>query len=1242
MNKFFDFPRKRELPIKDSFKFNSLGPKKDSNIDTYESALNFAISKDGINNVALTGNFGAGKSSILDTYEKKYSFNMMHIELPHYQSQNHTVPNKDKIGLSYIEEKIINQLLSQIKSRKIPLSIFHDKRNSSVICKIGYFLLFATFIVSIFYLNLAKNTNSILYRFKMNPSNMSVYIFMGLLLVTGLIILSLLLLWLSKGWRIHSIKFKSGVVDFDATQETEGSYFDKYMSDVLYLFENAGTNYFVFEDLDRYDIPMIYERLHEINTLLNKRQNKYSKSSVKFFYMLKDDSFVSKDRSKIFDFIIPIIPLMNSDNSYQMVLNTLGESIEEVPNQFLRKLSIYIDDMRLLLNIGNEFQIYRDRLKQEKYFNAGKLLGIITYKNIFPQDFSRLQIGLSFINYLINEKNNLIEERNKIYSQELLEVNSKIEFVNSEKVNDTNELESLYLDFSGVSSINGRNISAFKNSLEVVEEIHKDQSKVIYDGWVRDRIPKQLEELSNNSDFIARKNAIYENRKVSIDKLRQKSAIIKGKIKQVDKLTLGELLFNKDKAYFEEIKKKHNQFETVVNNRYFPLIMFLIREGYIDEHYNDYISYFYPGQLTIGDKAFLRSTFDGIKMPYNTTIKDPDIVLSYLTKGDVARYSIKNVSLTIFTLENINSYNEKFNEIISLIVTNQDTELIKIVLLSLHAQKLNTITLFLNSIYDKWKNFVEICSYSYQDENFYSYLLFVRDVLESLNVKQLEGENWQSISELIENNGSGLFEELEERSIRSVISKLKILECKFNSIDSINNSVLQILCENNMVSVNSSTFEPLLNKAVTKKEDNYSYILSKLLDSKRTWIVKFVYDNLSSIVEQLLNIVDLYNEEEETIVRIINLLDVKTSSELIIEILNKWTGKVSNIAKIKSPDTQDLVLKSNKITVSSGNIVTYLQDHSFKYDSEWTKLINKSSKIISFSSKLESEIQEKIFLVFVGIDGIVKEQLVSILKSLHRCYDKGYMGLNLNKRNVKIMIQNGIILLNHKNLMETKDKDFSNLYLYANNDLEKFISLLDELGLTDSQKDSLIYESGLEDSQRAKIIGWSNRLIDITKLELGHDSFIAALDTGIIESNVPTLLEKILNYDKNLRPKIFIACSKFSKDTIDYLVNNWSKDISEQFIECKGVDIHLRRKLFYSSLNHFSINEYSKWLDILDYPDAFQRVLNRGRQRVIYTSDNYELFEAFRKRNLLTDKSKVDSDTIKMIGKDNFKKNHLH
>lgn len=284
MNKFFNFSRKRELPIKDSFKFNALGPKKDSNIDTYESALNFAIGKDGINNIALTGNFGAGKSSILDTYEKKYSFDMMHIELPHYQSQNHTVSNKDKVGLSYIEEKIINQLLSQIKSRKIPLSIFHDKRNNSVICKIGYFLLFANFIVSIFYLNLAKNTNSILYRFKMNPSNMSVYIFMGLLLVTGLIILSLLLLWLSRGWRIHSIKFKSGVVDFDATQETEDSYFDKYMSDVLYLFENAGTNYFVFEDLDRYDIPMIYERLHEINTLLNKRQNKYSKSPIKFFY----------------------------------------------------------------------------------------------------------------------------------------------------------------------------------------------------------------------------------------------------------------------------------------------------------------------------------------------------------------------------------------------------------------------------------------------------------------------------------------------------------------------------------------------------------------------------------------------------------------------------------------------------------------------------------------------------------------------------------------------------------------------------------------------------------------------------------------------------------------------------------------------------------------------------------------------------------------------------------------------
>ncbi|MFR2452271.1 hypothetical protein [Faecalibacillus intestinalis] len=44
------------------------------------------------------------------------------------------------------------------------------------------------------------------------------------------------------------------------------------------------------------------------------------------FTLLKDDTFISKDRTKFFDFIIPVIPVVDSSNSY----NKLKERFQKM------------------------------------------------------------------------------------------------------------------------------------------------------------------------------------------------------------------------------------------------------------------------------------------------------------------------------------------------------------------------------------------------------------------------------------------------------------------------------------------------------------------------------------------------------------------------------------------------------------------------------------------------------------------------------------------------------------------------------------------------------------------------------------------------------------------------------------------------------------------------------------------------------------------------------------------------
>lgn len=74
-------------------------------------------------------------------------------------------------------------------------------------------------------------------------------------------------------------------------EESDDSYFDKYLNEILYLFKNADSDVIVFEDMDRFNANRIFERLREVNTLANNQLQKENKKVLRFFYLLCDDIF---------------------------------------------------------------------------------------------------------------------------------------------------------------------------------------------------------------------------------------------------------------------------------------------------------------------------------------------------------------------------------------------------------------------------------------------------------------------------------------------------------------------------------------------------------------------------------------------------------------------------------------------------------------------------------------------------------------------------------------------------------------------------------------------------------------------------------------------------------------------------------------------------------------------------------------------------------------------------------------
>lgn len=96
------------------YKFQKLTPSTDVNMDVYGQALEYAFKNEDIRNIAISGAYGAGKSSMIESYKKAYpGKKFIHISLAHFTDHEKQVDDEKQIIA--LEGKIINQLIHQIK-----------------------------------------------------------------------------------------------------------------------------------------------------------------------------------------------------------------------------------------------------------------------------------------------------------------------------------------------------------------------------------------------------------------------------------------------------------------------------------------------------------------------------------------------------------------------------------------------------------------------------------------------------------------------------------------------------------------------------------------------------------------------------------------------------------------------------------------------------------------------------------------------------------------------------------------------------------------------------------------------------------------------------------------------------------------------------------------------------------------------------------------------------------------------
>ena len=622
------------------YQFERLTPIDNMDLDVYEEAIDYVFDNSDIKNVAISGAYSAGKSSVLASYKKKHSnLHFLHISLAHFKSPDQK--DKTEVKESVLEGKILNQLIHQIPSEKIPQTNFRVKKKVSaksiIKLTIGVVLFF---IVAIYFacFDIWKSYVNTL------PDNwfksiLALSTHQYALMVDGLLMVALLsfpvygLISMQKNKNVfRKLNLKGNEIEI--FEESDDSYFDKYLNEVLYLFENVDADVIVFEDMDRFNANKIFERLREVNTLANIQLQKENKKVLRFFYLLRDDIFVSKDRIKFFDYIIPVIPVVDGSNSYDQFISHLkkGGIFEKFNENFLQGLSLYIDDMRLLKNIYNEFVIYYNRLNITE-LDCNKMLAIIAYKNLFPRDFADLQLNQGFVYTLFNKKDEFIKSEITEIKKAIEEKQNRITLSQKEHLVSMRELNAAFAD-------------KYLRDYSWSRQNDSDLSNFV------------MNYLSGNNkiEYISRKQTLEDKLNENSDELYQEVLNLEQKVIEIKNKQLHQII-NRDNidtifsiTSTNEIGKV-TEFNEIKSSEYFDLLKYLIRNGYIDETYADYMTYFYENSLSRIDKTFLRSITDRKAKEYTYRLKNPKLVVSRLRLVDFDQEETLNFDLLTYLLQ---------------------------------------------------------------------------------------------------------------------------------------------------------------------------------------------------------------------------------------------------------------------------------------------------------------------------------------------------------------------------------------------------------------------------------------------------------------------------------------------------------------------------------------------------------------------------------------------------------------
>lgn len=1178
---------RKKIKIKE---YSSLAPRDDIENNASIEMLKQALKDKRNKNIALSGKYGAGKSSIVLSALKKEKFRVfrkekfkpLYISLGMLGIENEDVGEDiEKISRT-IEKGIIQQIIYKEKSNKFPASKI--KRIPYINKEIIFFIILA---IVVYKLEIAKKiitdcsnilvskVNYIWLIFYRNPNNFKfinfcenvIYLDKIIKLIALLVIIYFFTKYMTNIIRKYSLKniklmfFETNEIEVENIEE---SLINKYMDELVYFFEMTKYNIVVIEDLDRFmvneklkpKILIIFQKLKELNQILNS--SKLLNRRITFLYVMRDDLFENEEeRTKFFDFIVPKIPEISNYNSYAKLKKIFYN--DDISDKFLQDISLHINDYRVIKNLKNEFDLYTQEITGEGIVKE-KLLGMITLKNLRPKEYEKLIKEEGELYKYFKNKKDLYKKQEEKFEKEIAENKKLIKELEKENIESLKDLK--YLALGSIACLNtGRIYSGLeKNSFLSddfnIEDIEKNKINIKNHNGYYFSEEELFEQFGGKEEFIKRARRIKDKNNYTIKGIKEKNKEIEKKIKEIYRMSISELMKIEDENIedSENIKNKEkiDEFE-----------MMMLKNGYIDENYKDYCFKFEETEkIKRKDFIYILNVRKKANPDYELIIANPDYVIKELNEQYFESKSIWNYSILDELIREGES--QKLDNFIkTLLEINKDTYE------------------FISGYIQVSRNKKEILKllYRHKKETIYDFFKFEQcsdEITELiLNIPEILTEEilTEELSQYIATRTEYIWFELNEKVKKSLI----LLNVKFSRLSDVEDYIeiltrkekefIDFVYENDLYEINDYTINSIfLHKGFKTIEFNECALSIILRSDKLEKLKKYILENKEQFIRKCLINTNGIGNKIEDIIECLNTWDIEYELKNII--VSKIHGKIDNIQIITDTAIYPSILNNEKMTVSWENIhVIYCV----------TKKI--TPEIILYIEK-NIDILEKMNIIFANVDSEIEINIdfrKKLAKNNNIKYDvfkrlipKLNIYLNIieeneieNKR-LELLIKEKIIKLNVQTFEVVKNQDIEILAEFVSLNIDNFIKYIYELDLDTNSIEEIIMSEKIKYRYKTLILSKINREL---LSDISMEYIINNYQKNKISSISVELKIYIFSSHINIERKIDLLIKEIDKKISTTIIEEYIRKLPNEY--CKIGNIYYNT----SSIPRTKINE---------------------------------------------------------------------